>query len=309
MRLSERPASETWKKILYSICESINTIIVREVHQQTVIGLEYRKDMATNAIVVGGASLSRGYTLEGLSVSYFLRSTIFYDTLMQMGRWFGYRLGYEDLCRVYMPEDSINYFRTIIEATEDLIQDLKIMAENNRTPNDFGLAVKQHPESALQITARNKQKNVREFVFNMKLDGQLKETARLSMSEDDRKHNLSVIYDLLRSLENKKFEKIGNNLLWRNNDKNVVKDFLEQFKAYTTDRFGIIDRMPVAFIKKYADDRELAGILLSMAEMENLFIKETALKFLRKKDSSKKKKGIGKSNKDKFLPAMLRRSA
>ena len=142
LRLSERPASETWGKILDSICESINSIRVEEVHQEAKNPLEYRKDIATNAIVVGGASLSRGFTLEGLSVSYFLRSTVFYDTLMQMGRWFGYRLGYEDLCRVYMPQHSIDYFRSIIDATEDLIQDLKIMAENNRTPNDFGLAVR-----------------------------------------------------------------------------------------------------------------------------------------------------------------------
>ena len=60
------------------------------------------------------------------------------------------------------------------------------MAENNQTPNDFGLAVKQHPDSALQITARNKQKNVREFVFNMNLDGQFKETAWLSENKEDK---------------------------------------------------------------------------------------------------------------------------
>ena len=52
-----------------------------------------------NVIAVGGFSLSRGLTLEGLMISYFLRNSMMYDTLMQMGRWFGYRPGYEDLCR------------------------------------------------------------------------------------------------------------------------------------------------------------------------------------------------------------------
>ena len=57
-------------------------------------------------IVIGGASLARGFTVEGLSISYFLRNTVFYDTLMQMGRWFGYRPGYEDLCKIFMPEEQ-----------------------------------------------------------------------------------------------------------------------------------------------------------------------------------------------------------
>ena len=127
--------------------------------------------MPTNAIVIGGTSLSRGYTLEGLSVSYFLRNTVFYDTLMQMGRWFGYRQGYEDLCKIFLPESSIDSFAQIIEATEDLIDDLKRMAKAKMTPYDFGLAVKHHPDSGLQVTARNKQKNAKDIYFDMKLDG------------------------------------------------------------------------------------------------------------------------------------------
>lgn len=257
LRLINLPALESWGKVLESICETLNTVIVREVHQSSKIPLEYRDDIATNAVVVGGASLSRGFTLEGLSVSYFLRSTVFYDTLMQMGRWFGYRLGYEDLCKVYMPEHSIDYFRTIIEATEDLFQDLKIMAENNRTPNDFGLAVKQHPESALQITARNKQKNVREFVFSMKLDGQLKETAWLSSDGNDRNTNIEIINDTIEKLKLQSAEKVGTALLWRNRDKSTVREFLEQFRVYKTDPLGITARMPIEFIKKYARDRDV----------------------------------------------------
>ena len=93
----------TWQQVLQKLCDVISSIIIREVHQETKIPLEYRDDTITNAIVIGGTSLSRGYTLEGLSISYFLRNTVFYDTLMQMGRWFGYREGYQDLCKIYMP--------------------------------------------------------------------------------------------------------------------------------------------------------------------------------------------------------------
>lgn len=247
-------AALTWRTLCSAITEILPSVIVREVHQRTRIPLEYRSDITTNVIAIGGASLSRGFTLEGLSVSYFMRNTVFYDTLMQMGRWFGYRPGYEDLCRVYMPGQTIDHFRTIIEATEDLIRDLKTMADNNRTPNDFGLAVRQHPDSALQITARNKQRNVRDFYFSMKLDGQLKETAYLL--KKDREHNISAVRTLLNGLSNRTPGSSGNNFIWKDVDKSEILTFLDDYKVYSNDPLGISTRMPIAFIKKYVTDRD-----------------------------------------------------
>jgi len=245
-----------WANILNSICTIIQTIVIREVHQKTSIPLEYRKDIVTNTIVIGGTSLSRGYTLEGLSVSYFLRNTVFYDTLMQMGRWFGYRIGYDDICKIYMPDSMIDNFGMIIEATEDLIKDFKLMSEANKTPNDFGLAVKQHPDSVLQVTARNKQKNVQEFIFNMKLDGQSKETSWLSSDKRDKENNLIAIENIIKILGNNK-KNIGNDILWRDVKKKVIIDFLNDFKVYQTDALGISARMPIAFVKEYVKSRDI----------------------------------------------------
>jgi hypothetical protein len=255
--LESANGTETWPAVAKAIAESIPSVIVREVHQRTRVPLEYRSDIATNAIAIGGASLSRGFTLEGLSVSYFMRNTVFYDTLMQMGRWFGYRPGYEDLCRIYMPELTIDHFRTIIEATEDLIGSLKVMAENNRTPNDFGLAVQQHPDSALQVTARNKQRNVREFYFDMKLDGHLKETAYLPSDTNQRNSNLDAINQLIDEL-GPETEKVRNTYLWREQPRELVTQFLNSYRVYTVDRLGLSTRMPIEFIKKYVLDRDVA---------------------------------------------------
>lgn len=127
----------TWKEVIESINSIIETVIIREVHQKKSVELEYRDDCVTNVIVIGGTSLSRGYTLEGLSVSYFLRRTIFYDTLMQMGRWFGYREGYEDLCKIYMTENMKNNFKRIIEATEDLFEDFRAMENEKKDSRRF----------------------------------------------------------------------------------------------------------------------------------------------------------------------------
>lgn len=94
-----------FKTILKEICSIVDSVLIVDVHQKAKIPLVYRDDIQTNVIVIGGLSLSRGFTVEGLSVSYFLRTTVYYDTLMQMCRWFGYRIGYEDICRVYMTAD------------------------------------------------------------------------------------------------------------------------------------------------------------------------------------------------------------
>jgi len=243
----------SWNQILTSLPAFIESVVVREVHQRTSVPLEYRKDMATNAIVVGGASLARGFTLEGLSVSYFLRNTVFYDTLMQMGRWFGYRIGYEDLCRIYMPADRITDFADIIKATEDLILDFKLMADQKKTPNDFGLAIQENPDSALQITARNKQKNVQEFYYSMRLDGRLKETSYLLKSTDDIKRNIENVKNLIDKLP-EPIDREGTKV-WKNINKGFAKDFIMNFKTYDKDKLGLTSRMPIGFIIKYIDER------------------------------------------------------
>lgn len=246
----------TWASVLKELTEIIESVIVREVHQRTAVPLEYRKDIATNAIVVGGTSLARGYTLEGLSISYFLRSTVFYDTLMQMGRWFGYRPGYEDLCRIFMPADRISDFADIILATEELFRDFKLMAKDKRTPNDFGLAVQENPDSILQITARNKQKNVREFYFSMRLDGRLKETSYLRSGQADIDANIEAVRNVVASMEKPYDEKYNGSYIWRRVDKNKIIPFLSEFKTISDDRLGLTSRMPIDFIEAYAKGRD-----------------------------------------------------
>ena len=80
-----------------------------------------------DVIMIGGYVLSRGLTLKGLMTSYYSRNASAYDTLLQMCRWFGYRPNYEDLCRVYMSQISIDSFGAVIIAIENLDEQLRIM--------------------------------------------------------------------------------------------------------------------------------------------------------------------------------------
>ena len=152
--------AEGWEDVLPLLDTVVTRTRVYEVNSSSGEKLDYpdvedpENDQVT-AIAVGGYSLSRGLTLEGLTVSYFLRNSKAYDTLLQMARWFGYRPGYEDLCRIWIKDEAADWYAHIAEASEDLRQDLANMAANDATPRDFGLRVRSHP-SALEITARNK---------------------------------------------------------------------------------------------------------------------------------------------------------
>lgn len=105
-------------------------------------------------LFIGGNKLSRGLTLPGLCVSIFLRGSIMYDTLMQMGRWFGYRDGYLDLCRLYAPLEVIDRYISITDAILDFTAQIDEMNSHDLTPETFGLKVLAH--HGLRITSRNK---------------------------------------------------------------------------------------------------------------------------------------------------------
>jgi hypothetical protein len=151
--------SVSWNDVRAHIANSAADIHVREINGTAGDILEYERHRETgfNVIAVGGDKLSRGLTLEGLSISYFLRASRMYDTLMQMGRWFGYRPGYLDLCRLYTTPDLEEWFQHIAEASEELRREFDHMVAVGGTPRDYGLRVRSHP--VLMVTSRVKMRH------------------------------------------------------------------------------------------------------------------------------------------------------
>ncbi len=97
------------------------------------------------AIAVGGNTLSRGLTLEGLVVSFFVRAAKTYDTLLQMGRWFGFRPGYEDLPRIWMTEQLQSWFRHLATVEHEIRLDIERYEEQNLSPREVGVRIRTHP--------------------------------------------------------------------------------------------------------------------------------------------------------------------
>lgn len=184
---------------LHEVLVAIRAVEVNASKRAQALDYDHVGEHGITVIAVGGFSLSRGLTLEGLTVSYFLRNSMMYDTLMQMGRWFGYRPGYEDLCRVWMPADGVGWYAHIHEAMDDLQTQLKRMELAKATPAQFGLAVRSHPE-ALIVTARNKMGTGKEFPMKVSLEEKLIETTRIVADNALLQRNSAAGERLLRKM-------------------------------------------------------------------------------------------------------------
>ena len=189
----------TVKAALFDTFEHLRIFLVNSKSDEALDFKKYEKDgVGLTAIAIGGLSLSRGLTIEGLSISYMYRNTRMYDTLMQMGRWFGYRPGYEDLCRVHLSEDSINWYAHISDASEELRQQIKQMRKDGLSPKDFGLYVKDHPDRLL-VTATNKMRAGENITVRQNFSGRLRESYILSADESINDKNRILIKEYWKS--------------------------------------------------------------------------------------------------------------
>jgi hypothetical protein len=128
--------------------------------------LEYRKGTPTVAIVVGGNTLSRGLTLEGLLSSYFVRSASAYDTLLQMGRWFGYRRGYEDLVRIWITNELRTWFRDLSFVEAEIRKEIERYEFEKLTPLQAAVRIRTHPDMAITAAAKMRDSVIAEMSYS-----------------------------------------------------------------------------------------------------------------------------------------------
>lgn len=235
----------SWDSIWNEINRLIRNkeIIVYSVNGESTDVLIYKNHIGKpfNVIVIGGDKLSRGLTLEGLTVSYFTRSSSTYDTLMQMGRWFGFRPGYLDACRLFTTDDLYSKFSHISMATEDLASQFNFMNNMVQTPKEFGLRVATHP--LLEITSRNKMRTGKE----VKLDfsGKLTQTRVFDIDGSVYDRNFEAVENLLNAINNcrvtkDQYKRIlnrdspGNHYFWMDVPAYNIVNFFENYESSKT---------------------------------------------------------------------------
>ena len=122
---------EKWPEVKNAIKKTYLRIEIKSINQYSSDPVEYKdgdsKIPAKSYIVIGGHSLSRGFTVHGLAITYILRNTQMCDTLLQMGRWFGYRDGYQDLCKIWMTLNAIDFYQFIAEEVNNIGEQVKQM--------------------------------------------------------------------------------------------------------------------------------------------------------------------------------------
>ncbi len=130
------------------------TMTVENSESEFAERLDFNSGRPVHTIVIGGNVLARGLTIEGLVCSYFIRTSSQYDTLMQMGRWFGYRRGFEDLPRIWMSRELENAFRDLVNVEEMIRAEIAAISRKGWTPSEMAVRVPQI--AGLSVTARNK---------------------------------------------------------------------------------------------------------------------------------------------------------
>lgn len=222
-----------WDDVRHKLYDSIASVKVLTINQRTdrAERLNYQQygnsERGRRVIAIGGLTLSRGLTLEGLCVSYFYRNSKAYDTLLQMGRWFGYRSGYADLCRIWMAPEAQDWFSHIAEVVAELRSDFQRMHANHQPPSKFGIRVRSHP-GALLVTAQNKMRSAEEVEISLSFSRAGIETPFLPRSAEANNRRAGVTSKFLQGLG--AAGKSGNRFIWSGVSAEKIADFLTQLE-------------------------------------------------------------------------------
>ncbi|WP_161962548.1 Z1 domain-containing protein [Nocardioides speluncae] len=219
-------------------------IDIRVLNSDHADELDFDAEPTLKAVLIGGNKLSRGLTIEGLLVSFYVRSTLYYDTLLQMARWFGYRGRYVDLTRLYSTKALVSYFHDLATAEADLRSQVSRYERDRLTPTDFVVRVRKH--SVMKVTQPSKMRDAEEN--NLSYSGELIQTLRVpealptgNLRETDRQTILANL-EATRSL----FERLGvpedpaaAKPTWVNVEPANVIEFLRTFSIAQERKFDV----------------------------------------------------------------------
>lgn len=163
-------------------------------------------------IVVGGNTLARGLTIQGLVSTYFLRRSRTADSLMQMARWFGYRKGYELFPRIWLDTDTHIKYQFLSQLNEELREEIEVLAKNRLKPTDYGVRLKQSPNlSLIRLTASNRMQQAISTEFNF--NGFRPQVVYYDNNVEKLKENFRLTEEFLNSLSVP--EVTGKYMVWR----------------------------------------------------------------------------------------------
>lgn len=232
----------------------LEQVQVRQVNSASEDQLDYVRDPSLKVVVVGGNRLSRGLTLEGLLVSYFVRSSRTYDTLMQMGRWFGYRKGFVDLTRIYTTATLESWFRDLAVVEHELREEIAQYDQVKLTPLDLGVKIRRH--SSMLITSPLKMQAAQ--IIRISFSGDLLQTITFPFHDLVwLRGNIRAARTFLSSLGRPAEGRGTSRPLWQGVPYRQVVGFLQQYQM-DPNALRVRSDMIRNYIARQAEHNELA---------------------------------------------------
>lgn len=211
-----------------------------------------------SVIAIGGNTLARGLTLEGLVSSYFVRRASAYDTLLQMGRWFGFRHGYQDLPRIWMPDELRRWFFDLATIEAELREELRAYMEDGQSPVEVQAKIRQHPD--MQVTSNAKMQDAR--AASMSFEGKKEQTIKFFHKDAQwLSENLEAARRLLEAIQARGIsEEVGlyGSPTFRKVPNDLVQKFIEDYNFHPDTRLGKDD---AELLKRYVEKEASAGRL------------------------------------------------
>ena len=238
----------------------IEAVQVREVNGPAGDVLDYDREPSLKAIAIGGNKLSRGLTLEGLVTSYFIRRSVMYDTLMQMGRWFGYRKGYEDLSRIFTTPELHGWFSDLAFVEHRLREDIEVYENQGLKPYQLGMRI-WHP--TMQVTSPLKRRFASSTTISQSYSLAIEQTFKFPFRRLDDlalqcEENLIAVRDFVRELGAPNASREGKPPVWNDISAGCVLAFLAAYRVDSESR-SISIPLIAAYIERLVELDELTS--------------------------------------------------
>ena len=232
-----RGFNDSWNNIEQELEPVFNLLKVKLLNGDSTDVIDYSNSEESAIIAVGGNKLSRGITIEGLTISYYLRTPNAYDTAMQMGRWFGYKKNYIDLCRIYTKDQMVGDFIHIFDSNLELRKDIDSMNCRDLTPATFGLKILAHP--TMKPTSSCNMRNGKRM--RISFGEQRGDTTRFDASAI--KSNFDLTDNFIKSLAKEyEVEENGRTIVFRNIPSNLVIKYLNDYKYVKLNDFDMSEQ-------------------------------------------------------------------
>ncbi|MEM0135439.1 MAG: Z1 domain-containing protein, partial [Thermoplasmatales archaeon] len=247
------------------------SVQIKTINSFTGAVLDYDKEPGLKSIGIGGNKLSRGLTLEGLMTSYFIRKSPTYDTLMQMGRWFGFRKGYVDLTRIWTTRELADRFALLAFVEHRLREDIRVYEDMQITPVELGMRIWQHP--SMQVTSYLKSRFARTVYISQSYSGQLEQTFKFQFDNpsslaEDQDANAILVERFLKEAGKPSWQ--DNRPIWTDVKGTQVLKFLIEFRQDNSpERAGCSLQLISNYIENQMNVGELTDWTVSVRGREN----------------------------------------